>query len=424
MSTTAGSCSTTSAIPRENLLNRYGDVDPDGTYVSSIDSANRRFFTMIGTLVRGRVTVGGCAAAASRVALTIATRYALTRRQFSRPDGGEVLLMDYLVHQRRLLPLIARAYAYGFAQNELVRKMQRVQTAENPDTVDQRELESLAAGLKVAQTAFATRAIQECREACGGAGYLSENRLVQLKADTDVFTTFEGDNQILTQLVAKELLTGYADEVRGMSPWEWAGFARETVSDVVKKYAFAEQLLQMISDRGIDSEEEGSLYNRGTQMGMLREREEYLVSTAARRMQAAMKRENDAFDAFNFVSDHIMNAARAHIDRLGSRIVRRRHRQLRRRRRQAHPQRSVRSFRAVRDRRRPGVVHRASALVRRAREGRCPCVQRAMPRSAPTRRGDRRRSRGTGPAGGSGHRRRRVRIGPRQCEERQTEFVG
>ena len=46
-------------IPRENLLNKYADVEPDGTYTSPIDNANRRFFTMVGTLVRGRVTVGG-----------------------------------------------------------------------------------------------------------------------------------------------------------------------------------------------------------------------------------------------------------------------------------------------------------------------------------------------------------------------------
>ena len=30
--------------------------------------------------------------------------------------------MDYLVHQRRLFPLIARSYALQFAQNELVAK--------------------------------------------------------------------------------------------------------------------------------------------------------------------------------------------------------------------------------------------------------------------------------------------------------------
>ena len=74
----------------------------------------------------------------------------------------------------------------------------------DPDAEDQRELESRAAGLKAANTWHATRAIQEAREACGGAGYLAENRLIALKADTDVFTTFEGDNHVLTQLVAKE----------------------------------------------------------------------------------------------------------------------------------------------------------------------------------------------------------------------------
>ena len=96
-------------VPRVNLLNKYGDVAPDGTYSSPIDNPNRRFFTMIGTLIRGRVTVGGSAGAAARVALDIATRYALQRRQFSAPDDdGEVLIMDYLVHQRRLFPLIAR----------------------------------------------------------------------------------------------------------------------------------------------------------------------------------------------------------------------------------------------------------------------------------------------------------------------------
>ena len=95
-------------VPRVNLLNKYGDVAPDGTYSSPIDNPNRRFFTMIGTLIRGRVTVGGSAGNAARVALDIATRYALQRRQFSSPDDGEVLIMDYLAHQRRLFPLIAR----------------------------------------------------------------------------------------------------------------------------------------------------------------------------------------------------------------------------------------------------------------------------------------------------------------------------
>ncbi|MFC0448758.1 acyl-CoA dehydrogenase [Rhodococcus jostii] len=304
-------------IPRENLLNKYADVEPDGTYTSPIDNANRRFFTMVGTLVRGRVTVGGSAGAAARVALSIATRYALQRRQFNAPQAeDEVLLMDYLVHQRRLFPLIARSYALQFAQNELVAKMHEIQSSDDADPQEQRELEGRAAGLKVANTWHATRAIQEAREACGGAGYMAENRLTALKADTDVFTTFEGDNHVLTQLVAKELLTSYADEVRGMSPVEWMRFAATTVSDVVKKRTAAQQIIQTILDTRQDNEEDGSLFNRGTQLAMFEDREQYLLSTAARRLQGAQKREENPFDAFNFVQDHVLHAAQAHIDRI------------------------------------------------------------------------------------------------------------
>ncbi|MDH6286713.1 acyl-CoA dehydrogenase [Rhodococcus sp. NM-2] len=304
-------------IPRENLLNKYADVEPDGTYTSPIDNANRRFFTMVGTLVRGRVTVGGSAGAAGRVALSIATRYALQRRQFNAPQAeDEVLLMDYLVHQRRLFPLIARSYALQFAQNELVAKMHEIQSSTDADPQEQRELEGRAAGLKVANTWHATRAIQEAREACGGAGYMAENRLTALKADTDVFTTFEGDNHVLTQLVAKELLTSYADEVRGMSPVEWMRFAATTVSDVVKKRTAAQQIIQTILDTRQDNEEDGSLFNRGTQLTMFEDREQYLLATAARRLQAAQKREENPFDAFNFVQDHVLHAAQAHIDRV------------------------------------------------------------------------------------------------------------
>ena len=303
-------------IPRENLLNKYADVAEDGTYSSPIENQGRRFFTMLGTLIRGRVTVGGSAGAATRVALDIATRYALQRRQFEAPgDDQEVLLMDYLVHQRRLLPLIAKSYALQFAQNELVAKCHELQTSDDPDAEEQRELESRAAGLKAANTWHATRAIQEAREACGGAGYLAENRLIALKADTDVFTTFEGDNHVLTQLVAKELLTAYADDIKGMSPVEWVRFAANFAGERVLKRTAAQTIMQTIVDSREDNEEEGSLFNRGTQVKMFEDREQYMLASVARRLQGKSK-EMSPFDAFNAVQDHVLHAAKAHVDRI------------------------------------------------------------------------------------------------------------
>lgn len=303
-------------VPRENLLNKYADVAEDGTYSSPIENQGRRFFTMLGTLIRGRVTVGGSAGAAARVALDIATRYALERRQFEAPGAEEeVLIMDYLVHQRRLFPLIAKSYALQFAQNELVAKCHELQTSNDPDAEEQRELESRAAGLKAANTWHATRAIQEAREACGGAGYLAENRLIALKADTDVFTTFEGDNHVLTQLVAKELLTAYADDVKSMSPAQWVRFAANFAGERVIKRTAAQTIMQTIVDSREDNEEEGSLFNRGTQVKMFEDREEYMLASVARRLQGKSK-EMSPFDAFNAVQDHVLHAAKAHIDRI------------------------------------------------------------------------------------------------------------
>ncbi|MEV6320865.1 acyl-CoA dehydrogenase [Nocardia sp. NPDC051787] len=303
-------------VPRENLLNRYADVAPDGTYSSEIDNPSRRFFTTLGTLVRGRVSVGGAASAGARVALSIAVRYALRRRQFADPDTGvETVLLDYRSHQRRLLPLLAKSYALAFAQNDLVRRMHLVQTGHDLEPGAQRALEKRAAGLKVAQTRHATRAIQECREACGGAGYLTENRLVTLKADTDVFTTFEGDNVVLTQLVAKELLTAYADEVRDLDALGWVRFAATMAGDVVRKRSGVRQLIQTLRDRSGESVDDGDLSRRAVQLQLFADREDYLVRTAAHRLRARAK-DTRPFEAFNNAQDHILAAGSAHIDRL------------------------------------------------------------------------------------------------------------
>ena len=302
-------------IPRENLLNRYGNVDEGGTYSSPIDSLNARFFTMIGTLIRGRVSVGGSARAAAEVALSIAGRYALQRRQFERVPGEETVLMDYRMHQRRLLPLLAEAYAFRFAHNQLVARMHRLQTEADPDAHAQRELEGRAAGLKAALTSFATRAIQECREACGGAGYLAENRLTTLKADSDVFTTFEGDNVVLLQLVAKELLTSYAKEVTGLDPVGMVRFAASTVAETVKERTAATQLIQRLIDAR-SRDDDHNLLDRGTQLDLFEDREQHVIETAARRLRRAGDDKGDAFTAFNAAQDHVVKIGQVHIDRV------------------------------------------------------------------------------------------------------------
>ena len=304
-------------LPRTALLDRYGQVAADGTYTSPIESESGRFFTMLGTLVRGRISVGGASGSATKVALDIAVRYAETRRQFSAPEQDrEVVLLDYLVHQRKLLPALATTYALHFAQEELVITMHELLGSSTVDAERQRELESRAAGLKAANTWHANRTIQLCREACGGAGYLSENQLPLLRADIDVFTTFEGDNTVLMQLVAKGLLTGLQADFGDLSGWGKVQFAADQVVDTVLERTAARGLIQRLVDAVPGTDEEASVRDRGWQLALLEDREKHVLEGAANRLRRAADTDYDAFEVFNDAQDHVLLTAYAHVDRI------------------------------------------------------------------------------------------------------------
>ncbi len=104
---------------------------------------------MLGTLIQGRISVCGAAINASKVALVIAVRRGLTRRQFGPPGREEAVLLDYRTHQRRLLIPLATTYALHFAQERLVAELHEVFTApDGGEDRQRRELETLAAGVK------------------------------------------------------------------------------------------------------------------------------------------------------------------------------------------------------------------------------------------------------------------------------------
>lgn len=312
-------------VPREALLNRFADVSPDGVYSSSIDNPNRRFFTMLGTLVQGRVCVGGAGINAAKVALAIATKYAVRRRQFeATSDTEEELLLDYGLHQRRLLPLVARTYALHFAQDvvrgQLHEVFSRAQSPEGADDEhDRRALEARAAGTKALGTWHATRTIQECREACGGAGYLSVNRFAALKADTDIFTTFEGDNHVLLQLVAKGLLTDYASEFEDLDQLGMVRFVTNLAVETVIERTSAHKLLERVRDLlpgGDQWDQEAGILDSDYQLAMLRFREEHMLSGVARRLKRGIEQGLNPGAVFSQVQDHVVAAANAHVERL------------------------------------------------------------------------------------------------------------
>lgn len=287
-------------VPRQNLLDRFAQVSADGRYSSPIASPAKRFFVMLGTLVGGRVSVALAASSATKSALTIAIRYGARRRQFGPAGEAETVLLDYRTHQRRLMPRLATTWALDFALKHLVERF--LDSAAD----DRREVEALAAGLKAYSTWHATDTIQECREACGAQGYLAVNRFAALKADTEVFTTFEGDNTVLLQLLAKSLLTSYKRHFAEMSVLDLARHAASQAATAVSE-------LNPLVTRRTDQEH---LRDREFQLAALEWRSDHLLGTLARRIKRRLDRGMDSFSALVEVQDHATALAKAWTEHL------------------------------------------------------------------------------------------------------------
>jgi acyl-CoA oxidase len=299
-------------IPRTNLLNRYGDVAPDGTYTSAIDSPGRRFFTMLGTLVQGRVSLDGASSWASALGLYIAITYATQRRQFNGVSGEETTLLDYGKHQRRLLPRLATTYAQLFAHDEFLQKFDGVFSGRTDTPDDREDLETLAAALKPLSTWHALDTLQECREACGGAGFMFENRFVGLRQDLDIYVTFEGDNNVLLQLVGKRLLTDFTKQFQGADAKTLARYAVGQTAGKVFHGAGLRQFGQAVADLGSTARSVENGLRAEQQHELLTDRVQQMVADIAGRLRAAGKDKALGEKLFNENQAELIEAARAH----------------------------------------------------------------------------------------------------------------
>src|SRR5690606_19838805 len=61
-------------IPYDNMLDRFASVSADVKFASPILSDNRRFFTMLGTLLGGRIGIPRSGLCSAKTGLTIAIR--------------------------------------------------------------------------------------------------------------------------------------------------------------------------------------------------------------------------------------------------------------------------------------------------------------------------------------------------------------
>ncbi|AAT89869.1 acyl-CoA dehydrogenase [Leifsonia xyli subsp. xyli] len=301
-------------IPRTDLLNRYGDVAADGAYTSPIQSLGRRFFTMLGTLVQGRVSLDGSATIAAKIALKIALTYANERRQFSAgSDTDEEVILDYQRHQRRLLPLLATTYAASFAHEMFLRTFDDVFSGRVATDADRQDLETIAAALKPLSTWHALDTLQEAREACGGAGFLTANRITSLRQDLDIWVTFEGDNNVLLQLVAKRLLTDVSRKFAQADAGALARYVVTHAADRVYHGSGLRSVAQTVRDVGSTARSVTWLQDPATQRELLTDRVETMISQIAGHLRPASKLDRKAAaELFNSQQNELIEAAQAH----------------------------------------------------------------------------------------------------------------
>lgn len=210
-------------IPHANMLARFSRVDPQTNKYVKPSSPSLIYGTL--TYIRSNIVLQSGSVLARGV--TIATRYCAVRRQFQDRDAkewetGENQVLNYTMVQARLLPLLAATFALHFTGKGMMALYQENQNRMNSNSGNSSptnrgagpeelnpgadllaDLHATSCGLKALSSTTAAEGLEVCRRACGGHGYSNFSGIGTWYADYLPTTTWEGDNYMLTQQVAR-----------------------------------------------------------------------------------------------------------------------------------------------------------------------------------------------------------------------------
>lgn len=212
-------------IPRYFMLQKFTKVTSEGKV--TLPPNNQLSYS---ALLGGRVVMVKDAFRWSSRVVTIALRYAVGRRQFKAAKAGEndkeSQLLDYPLHQRRLIPLLAMTYAFSNGANVL-QELSHNTMDELDDAVANDDKAGIDKGIAAMKSLFVASGslkstctwltlstIDQCRQACGGHGYSSYSGFGKIYNDWAVQCTWEGDNNILGMSIGKQLVKSISSVLR------------------------------------------------------------------------------------------------------------------------------------------------------------------------------------------------------------------
>nr|XP_031828921.1 peroxisomal acyl-coenzyme A oxidase 3 [Nomia melanderi]XP_031828922.1 peroxisomal acyl-coenzyme A oxidase 3 [Nomia melanderi]XP_031828924.1 peroxisomal acyl-coenzyme A oxidase 3 [Nomia melanderi]XP_031828925.1 peroxisomal acyl-coenzyme A oxidase 3 [Nomia melanderi]XP_031828926.1 peroxisomal acyl-coenzyme A oxidase 3 [Nomia melanderi] len=232
-------------VARQCLLNRTASVTEDGTYKTKVKNESKRFGASLGALSSGRATITSITVNIASLAMVIAVRYCAVRKQFGPSESEEWPVIEYQAQQWRLFPHLASIYAIKVFSSAFVTQMSEFQlklsNAKNDDNIDHEgmEIHALSSAAKPLCSWTSRDIIQDCRESCGGHGYLKMSRLGDLRAENDANCTYEGENNVLIQQASNWLLNQWSNMLNGKSinsPLGTAHFIKDANNILMQKF--------------------------------------------------------------------------------------------------------------------------------------------------------------------------------------------
>ncbi|XP_021031839.1 peroxisomal acyl-coenzyme A oxidase 1 isoform X2 [Mus caroli] len=284
-------------IPRENMLMKYAQVKPDGTYVKPL--SNKLTY---GTMVFVRSFLVGNAAQSLSKACTIAIRYSAVRRQSEiKRSEPEPQILDFQTQQYKLFPLLATAYAFHFLGRYIKETYMRInESIGQGDLSELPELHALTAGLKAFTTWTANAGIEECRMACGGHGYSHSSGIPNIYVTFTPACTFEGENTVMMLQTARFLMKIYDQVQSGKLVGGMVSYLNDLPSQRIQPQQVA-VWPTLVDINSLDSLTEA-----------YKLRAARLVEIAAKNLQAQVSHRKSKEVAWNLTSVDLVRASEAH----------------------------------------------------------------------------------------------------------------